>query len=76
MIEKFREGALLHSPDAKEDGLVLRVYQSARRTMYEVWIPVNRATWSQRHYVSHWAESNLELADNSDLDSSDRRTKG
>jgi hypothetical protein len=72
MIEKFREGALLHNPEAREDGLVSRVYQSDGHTMYEVWVPVNRVTWALGHYVSNWAESKLELSDNAELESSDK----
>jgi hypothetical protein len=51
MIEKFREGTLLHNPETKEDGLVTRVYQRDRQTMYEVWVPVKPDTWLSAAYL-------------------------
>jgi hypothetical protein len=75
MIEKFREGALLHNPKTKEDGLVSRVYQLDGRTMYEVWVPVRSDTWLSGHYVSDWAEIKLELSDNVNLKASNQYGK-
>jgi hypothetical protein len=72
MIEKFREGALLHNPKTKEDGLVSRVYQLDGQTMYEVWVPVRPDTWLSGHYVSDWNEIKLELSDNVTLKASDQ----
>jgi hypothetical protein len=71
LIEKFREGALLHNPETKEDGLVSRVYQSGGQTIYEVWVPVESDTWAVGHYISDWAESQLELSNSVNLKSSD-----
>jgi hypothetical protein len=70
MIEKFREGVLVHNAEAKEDGLVSRVYQLDGKTMYEVWVPANRVTWGQGRHISNWAESKLELSNNTELKSS------
>jgi hypothetical protein len=72
MIEKFREGMLLHNPETKEDGLVSRAYQSDGQTMYEVCVPVTRVTWANGYYVSDWAERKLEISDNAELKSSDK----
>jgi hypothetical protein len=68
---KFHIGLLLHNRNTKEDGLVTRVYQPAdcRKTMYEVAVPILPDTWAGRHYVSDWAESNLELSRNTILKS-------
>jgi hypothetical protein len=75
MIEKFREGTLLHNPKTKEDGRVSRVYQNNGRTMYEVWVPVRPDAWLSGHYVSDWAEIKLELSDNVNLKASDQYEK-
>jgi hypothetical protein len=71
VTEKFREGAFLHNPETKEDGLVSRVYQLNGQTIYEVWVPVKPDTWALGHYVSDWAESQLEPSGNVNLRSSD-----
>jgi hypothetical protein len=75
MIEKFREGALLRNRKTKEDGLVMRVYQSDGGTMYEVWVPVRPDSWLSGHYVSDWAEIKLELSDNVNLKASEQYEK-
>jgi hypothetical protein len=75
MIEKFREGTLLHNSKTKEDGLVSRVYQTDGQTMYEVWVPVKPDTWVSGHYVSDWAEIKLELSDNVKLKASEQYEK-
>jgi hypothetical protein len=72
MTDKFREGALLHNPKTKEDGLVSRVYQTDGQTMYEVCVPVKPDTWVSGHNVSDWAEIKLELSDNVKLKGSEQ----
>lgn len=69
MIEKFREGMLLHNLSTKEHGLVQQVYQVNEHTMYKVWVPVEPGTWVSGHHVSDWAEKCLELSDNAELKS-------
>jgi hypothetical protein len=73
---KFCTGTLLHNRNTKEDGLVTRVYQDIERreTMYQVAVPIRHDTWAGRHLVSDWAESALELSDNSMLKASDSTT--
>jgi hypothetical protein len=69
---KFCTGILLHNRNTKEDGLVMRVYQSPERgeTMYQVAVSIRPDTWAGRHLVSDWAESTLELSDNAILNAS------
>jgi hypothetical protein len=69
---KFCAGILLHNRNTKEDGLVTRVYQSAElgETMYQVAVSIRPDTWAGRHLVSDWAESTLELSDNTILKAS------
>ena len=71
---KFCTGILLHNRNTKEDGLVTRVYQSAKlnETMYQVAVSIGLDTQAGRHLVSDWAESTLELSDNARLKTSDK----
>jgi hypothetical protein len=55
---KFSVGALLYNRNAKENGLVKRVYQLSGVVMYEVSVPATANTY----YTSDWAESALELS--------------
>jgi hypothetical protein len=68
---KFDIGVLLHNRNTREDGLVTRVYQPADcgKIMYEVAVPILPDSWAGWHYVSDWAESNLEFSGNTILKS-------
>lgn len=70
MAKKFQPGDLVYNRYTKEDGAVMRVYETNGATMYEVAVSRLGDSWSAGCYVSDWAEDVLQLANNGRLMSS------
>jgi hypothetical protein len=70
MARKFQQGDLVYNRNTKEDGAVIRVYETNGARMLEVAVPKHCDSWVTGCYLSDWAEDVLQLSNNECLKSS------
>lgn len=70
MAKKFQPGDLVYNRATREDGAVMRVYETNGSTILEVGVPKFGDSWSGGCYLSDWAEDVLQLSKNERLKSS------
>jgi hypothetical protein len=61
---QFRVDDCVYNRNTEEHGLVKQVYEMDGVTMCKVWLPAGPDLLRWGHFVSDWAEGELELSDN------------
>ena len=67
MNQRFRENDLISNKRSKEDGKVLRCLLECNQVIYEVAVPLNRYGWEAGAVKALWADSEVQLASNTQL---------
>ena len=70
MTRNFQLSDLVYNRNTKEDGTILRVYETKGAAMYEVAVPQQGDSWAAGYNISDWAEDVLQLSNNERLKSS------